>query len=269
MDKAIAAIAAIPVAGIIALTGAGAASAIVCGPGTVPAVAGNGAEFCVVNSTGGNAGSGGSVSIGSGASTVPGQAGGIVSGSGGGIPGYEPPAYTPPAPVYVPPAPVYVAPAPAYQAPAQNTYRAPAAGGGAIYVNPTTGGTVAQQADGSYVDSATGAVAEAPDDAAIAATAQAEADKVKAEVDAKAASEAEAAKVKADAEAKASPSPTATVAAAVEQAGVKKVSSESTFNPSGLIGGVLAAVLILGSAAVVWIKRMGGKPQAWIPWKRS
>jgi hypothetical protein len=46
MDKAIAAIAAIPVAGIIALTGAGAASAITCGPGFVPGVAANGAPFC-------------------------------------------------------------------------------------------------------------------------------------------------------------------------------------------------------------------------------
>jgi hypothetical protein len=112
-------------------------------------------------------------------------------------------------------------------------------------------------------------VAAAPDDAAISAAAQADADKVKAEADAKAASEAEAAKVKADAEAKASASPTATVAAIAEQTNVEKVSSENTFNPAGLTWGIIAAALVLGSAAMLWLKRIGAKPQAWSPWKRS
>ncbi|MCW2763828.1 MAG: hypothetical protein JWR85_4029 [Marmoricola sp.] len=114
LTKALAAVASLPIAGIIALSGAGSAFAITCPAGSAPAVAGNGAEFCAPRSDGGVAG-GGTATIGNGASTVPGQAGAIVSG-GSGAP-RMPPAYNPP-PAYIAPAPAAPAPRPAAPAPA-------------------------------------------------------------------------------------------------------------------------------------------------------
>lgn len=105
LTRTIAAIASVPIAGIIAFTGASSAFAISCPAGYVSAVAGNGAEFCSPTGTGG-VGGGGSTTIGGGGSTVPGQAGTIVGG------GNTAPVAPAPAPVYNPP-PAYVAPAPA------------------------------------------------------------------------------------------------------------------------------------------------------------
>jgi hypothetical protein len=114
LTKAIAAAASIPIAGIIAMSGAGSAFALSCPAGYVTAVAANGAQFCSPTGTGGVAG-GGTATIGNGASTVPGQAAPIV---GGGTTAPQlPPAYNPP-PAYVPQAPA---------APAQQAAQRPAA----------------------------------------------------------------------------------------------------------------------------------------------
>lgn len=103
LTKAIAIIGALPIAGIIALTGAGSAFATACPSGQTPTTINN-TQVCIPNSDGGTAG-GGSVSVGGGASTVPGQAGGIVSGGG-----YKPPAYHAPSasPVSTPATTVFI-----------------------------------------------------------------------------------------------------------------------------------------------------------------
>lgn len=119
LTKIAATVAAIPVAGLIALTSAGAAQALTCDPGYVP-VTFNGIQSCSPTGTGGTGGEG-NVSTGTGGSTTPGQAGGIVNGGSGGgpIPGYVAPA---PAPIYVAPQPAPApAPAPAYKVPTQQT----------------------------------------------------------------------------------------------------------------------------------------------------
>lgn len=125
LNRGLAAIAVIPVAGLIALSGAGVANAITCGPGYTEAVAGNGAHFCAARNDGGVGDSGVPGSVGSGGSTTVGQAPAVTGGNGG---GYAPPAQAPaPAPVTrsVAPAPVQQAPSVPIPAPAPNHIQAP------------------------------------------------------------------------------------------------------------------------------------------------
>lgn len=133
LTRVVAATVALPIAGIIALSGAGSAFAITCPSGYVPAVAGNGAEFCSPLGDGGVGGGGTGYVGGNGGSTVPGQAPPVVSG-GGYTPPQPPPAYIPPpanvapapAPAPVAPRPVAPAPVPAVVAPAIPAPAAPA-----------------------------------------------------------------------------------------------------------------------------------------------
>ena len=114
LTRTIAAIASVPIAGIIAMSGAGSAFALSCPAGYVTAVAANGAQFCSPTGTGGVTGGGTIVGGGGGGSYTPGTTAPIVSG------GNTAPVAPAPAPVYNPP-PAYVAPAPApapVQAPA-------------------------------------------------------------------------------------------------------------------------------------------------------
>lgn len=228
--KAIAALAAGTVAGMIALGGAEAAYACPAGSTTL-FTANNGVQVCDTH-------------------------------------GIDPATLMPPpAPARVPAPNIAPAPVPA---PVPAPYVPPAPAAPQVpYVPTTTNHEVPAQSE-----LVAPVQAEAPDDAA-AIQAKADAD-AKAQVDAEAAAKAQAdaeaaAKVKSDADAtakaKASASPTPSVA--VEKASLDMVSSDTNFNPSGLIGGILATVLVLGSAAVLWLKRIGGKPHAWIPWKRS
>lgn len=124
VTKIIAAIATVPVAGLITLGSAGAATAITCAPGYIETVAANGASFCAARNDGG-VGGGGTGTIGNGGSTAPGQA----------VPVAPPVQQAPPAPPAAPapaPAPIQVAPAPvtapkapAVQAPAPVQNNAP------------------------------------------------------------------------------------------------------------------------------------------------
>lgn len=153
ITKAIAALSAIPVAGIIALTGAGSAFAMTCAPGYDP-VTFNGVQVCSPRGDGGVAG-GGTATVGNGASTVPGQAQPVVGG------GYKPPAYAPsapynPPPAYVPtvPAPVVRVPVPVAPAPAQ-IVPAPAAPAPVIAARNTANEAPVQNATGGDAAPAT------------------------------------------------------------------------------------------------------------------
>lgn len=114
LTRVVAATAALPIAGIIALSGAGSAFAFSCAPGYTATVI-NHTDVCVPNSDGGVGGGGTGYVGGNGGSTVPGQAPPIVSGNNN-IPTL-PPAPAPAAPAPAPVAPRPVAPAPAPVAP--------------------------------------------------------------------------------------------------------------------------------------------------------
>lgn len=107
VTKAIAVVASAPIAGLIILSGAGAANAITCGPGYTESIVNN-TPICVPNSDGG-VGGGGTGTIGNGGSTAPGQA----------VPIAPPVQQAPPAPAPAPAPPVAVPP-PAAPAPAPN-----------------------------------------------------------------------------------------------------------------------------------------------------
>ncbi|WP_315913951.1 hypothetical protein [Arthrobacter sp. lap29] len=251
-QKALTAVATIPVAGIIALGGAGAASAS-CTNTTI-----NGVTVCVPNNDGGVSGGDGAGGVGTGGGA--GAAPGIGGGGNGGQPAGPPaggggPATVPQPPVYIPPAPpAYVPPAyvpPAYVPPVQSN-----GGGDDGYVAPQApaqqiaGTTVQQNSDGSYSDTATGEEVSAEDAGIVAAEAEAKA--AAAEAKAKAAAEnAAAAKAKASVTATATPSvtdsPKTTTAPAVIQA---EPASDNESNPLPLILWTLGGIVVVGGGAV-------------------
>lgn len=121
----------IPIAGIVALTGAGAAFAITCPVGQHWNDMGGGSGFCSPNASGGGTGGNGTVNL--GGSNAPAPQEPVFNAPAP----YKPPVYAPaptpaskvpapaPAPAYVAPKPAYVAPVPA-PAPAQVPAPAPA-----------------------------------------------------------------------------------------------------------------------------------------------
>lgn len=117
VSKIAAVFASIPVAGLIALSGAGAVHALTCAPGYVP-VTFNGIQSCSPTGTGGVGGGGSGTVGGGGGSTVPGQAPGIVN-PGMGAPPAPLPQVPAPAPAIKIPAAPAPAPVPAQRAPVQ------------------------------------------------------------------------------------------------------------------------------------------------------
>lgn len=228
----------VPVAGLIALSGAGAATASECPPGSTPMLVwGPQGQNTVCDTHG----------------VDPGTL----------IPPADPnrapaPPYVAPAPVQVAPAPapVYIAPAPApvhvapvpappLQAPA------PINNGGSVIIEQQPSATV-------------------PDTDAVVAD---EAAKAETETETETETEAmeKAAQQDAEATAKASSSPTASASAPsiTKQASVDKNSATSEPDLIYVIGGILAGVLLLGSAAGIWLRRTGRTVFSTKPWKRS
>jgi hypothetical protein len=211
-------------AAALALGAAGPAQALTCGPGSVVAVAGNGAEFCSPTGTGGVTGGGG-VSTGNGGSTVPGQAAPIAGGSGGGAPVFVP-APAPYVPPVQAPAPVY-APAPA---PAYNPGPAPVQNPGPNSYTPAQGQPVkgVAPAENPVIDGvpAEAPVAEATPTETPAAVAPSETPSVR-------------------------PSATQSPSATPSAQPIQGTKASSTMSPGPFLAGVLA-VLVVSVAAWYW-----------------